>query len=435
MPLVPLAEARAHVLGRVHRLPARGVPLGEALGLVVADAVHSDEVVPPFANTAMDGFAVRAADTTGASAEHPVRLEVIGTLHAGAATDLTVDPGQALRIMTGAPMPPGADAVVMVERTAPATGGVAGGPVDEAIDVFVDVDPGTHVRGAGEDVRRGDEVVAAGTQLTPAAVGVLASVGVTEVAAVPRPRVGVVSTGDELVQGGAALLPGQIRDSNRPMLLASVAAAGFTPVDLGHAPDDADAITEAFRRGADTCDALLSSGGVSMGDADLVKVVLDDLGDFRWMQIAIKPAKPFAFGVLTRTAVGGGGVGGGGVGGGGGAGSVPVFGLPGNPVSSAVSFALLAAPALRAMAGRAVVDPPTVRAVVDRPLARRPDGKDHYARVVCRYDHDDGCYHVRSAGGQGSHQLAALAAADALAVLPDGPTVEPGGTVEVILLG
>jgi molybdopterin molybdotransferase len=420
MPLVPLAEARAHVLGRVRPLPPHVVPLAEALGLVLTVPVVSDEAVPPFANTAMDGFAVRAADTAGASDDAPVRLEVIGTLHAGAATELAVGPGQALRIMTGAPMPPGADAVVMVERTAPVAGGRPGGSADEAIEVHVEVGPGTHVRGPGEDVARGDEVVAAGAELTPAAVGVLASVGVTEVTAVPRPRVGVVSTGDELVHGGGALLPGQIRDSNRPMLLASVAAAGFAPVDLGHAADDADAITEAFRRGADTCDAVLSSGGVSMGDADLVKVVLDELGDFRWMQIAIKPAKPFAFGIVTSTD---------------GKDAVPVFGLPGNPVSSAVSFALLAAPALRAMAGRAVIDPPTVRAVVDQPLARRPDGKDHYARVVCRYDPDEGRYHVHSAGGQGSHQLAGLAAANALAVLPDGPTVEPGRTVEVILAG
>jgi molybdopterin molybdotransferase len=411
VPLVPLAEARAHVLGGIDPLPAREVPLAEALGLVLAVAVISDEPVPPFANTAMDGFAVRASDTVGASEETPVRLDVIGTLHAGATSARTVGPGRALRIMTGAPMPPGADAVVMVERTEPVG--------RDRVDVLAPVDRGAHVRGAGEDVARGDEVVPAGAELTPASLGVLASVGVTEVTAVPRPRVGVVSTGDELVQGGGALLPGQIRDSNRPMLLASVAAAGFTPVDLGHVPDDADAIADAFGRGAETCDAVLSSGGVSMGEADLVKTVLDGLGDFRWMQIAIKPAKPFAFGSVGRAD---------------GEGSVPVFGLPGNPVSSAVSFALLAAPALRTMAGRTVVDPPTVRAEVDAPLARRPDGKVHYARVTCRYDPLDGRHHVRSAGGQGSHQLAGLAAANALAVLPDGPAVEPGRTVEVVLL-
>lgn len=411
MPPVTLAEARAHVLGGIDSLPARAVPLAEALGLVLAVAVISDEMVPPFANTAMDGFAVRAADTAGASEETPVRLDVIGTLHAGAVSDLTVGPGRALRIMTGAPMPSGADAVVMVELTERVG--------DDSIDVLAPVGRGAHVRGAGEDVARGDEVVPVGTELTPAAIGVLASVGVVEVTAVPRPRVGVVSTGDELVQGGGPLRPGQIRDSNRPMLLASVAAAGFTPVDLGHVADDAGAIGDALRRGADTCDAVLSSGGVSMGDADLVKVVLDDLADFRWMQIAIKPAKPFAFGSVGRT---------------GGEGVVPVFGLPGNPVSSAVSFALLAAPALRKMAGRSVIDPPTVRAQVDAALARRPDGKVHFARVVCRYDPGDGRYHVRSAGAQGSHQLAGLAAANALAVLPDGPDVEPGRTVEVVML-
>ncbi len=416
MALVPLAEARTHVLDRVRTLAATSVPLADALGLVLAEPVRADEAVPPFDNTAMDGFAVRAADTAAATEADPVTLRVVATLHAGGATDVAVGPGEAVRIMTGAPMPPGADAVVVVERTAPSSL-----PIGEGVDVSLAVEPGTHVRRFGDDVARGDEVLAAGAELTPAAIGVLASIGVGEVTVVPRPRVGVVSTGDELVQGDAALLPGQIRDSNRPMLLATVAAAGFTPVDLGHAPDDLDAITEAFRRGGERCDAVLSSGGVSMGDADLVKMALDELGEFRWMQIAIKPAKPFAFGLVPR--------------GGHADDALPVFGLPGNPVSSAVSFALLAAPALRRMAGRAVVDPPTVLALVDAPLTRRPDGKVHYARVVCRYQTDDGRYHVSSAGGQGSHQLAGLAAADGLAVLPDGPTVEPGRTVEVLLLG
>jgi molybdenum cofactor synthesis domain-containing protein len=197
-----------------------------------------------------------------------------------------------------------------------------------------------------------------------------------------------------------------------------VRTSGFEPVDLGLAPDDEVAIVDAIDRGVASCDALLTSGGVSMGDVDLVKVVLGKLADMRWMQIAIRPAKPFAFGIVEPSSER----------------RVPVFGLPGNPVSSLVSFELFARPALRQMAGYAQLDRPRVQALVDEPLRRRSDGKTHFARVVCAYE-ADGRYHARSAGGQGSHQLAAMAAADGLAVLPDGDGAEAGELVDVILLG
>jgi molybdopterin molybdotransferase len=230
----------------------------------------------------------------------------------------------------------------------------------------------------------------------------------------PRPRVGVLSTGDELVDGGGPLAPGQIRDSNRATLLALVAQSGCMAVDLGLIRDDEAAITAAITEGAATCDAVLTSGGVSMGDIDLVKVVLDRLGDMRWMQIAIRPAKPFAFGVVGERAT-------------------PVFGLPGNPVSSMVSYELLARPALRRLAGRADLQRPLVPAVADEAMRRKPDGKVHYARVRAARD-ADGVLRVRSAGGQGSHHLTAMARAQALAVLPDGDGVEAGGAVRVLLL-
>jgi molybdenum cofactor synthesis domain-containing protein len=235
-----------------------------------------------------------------------------------------------------------------------------------------------------------------------------------DVEVVRRPRVGVVSTGDELVAGGGPLLPGQIRDSNRGTLLALVAEAGADPVDLGLAPDDADAITEALLRGVSTCDAVLSSGGVSMGDVDLVKEVLDVIGDMRWMQVAIKPAKPFAFGLVD---------------------GVPVFGLPGNPVSSMISFELFARPAIRRMAGHPEqrLDRPRIAAVAPDGLDRWPDGKVHFARVVVTVD--GGTLVARSAGGQGSHQLSAMAHANGLAVLPDGEGVRPGGSVHVLVVG
>ncbi|MCB9372244.1 MAG: molybdopterin molybdotransferase MoeA [Microthrixaceae bacterium] len=403
--MLPLAEAREYVLAGCAPGHPRAVPLGDALGLVTSVDLDAAEPVPPFDNTAMDGFAVRAADTAGASDETPVSLAIAGTLAAGAAPEVAVEPGQAVRIMTGAPMPPGADAVVMVERTTVDDSGAT-------VGVHVTVEPGNHVRRAGDDVRAGERVFPAGTPLEAAHLGVLASVGVRRVPVHPRPRVGVVSTGDELVDGPEALGPGQIRDSNRRMLLALVERVDCTPVDLGRIPDDEAAIAAAFEEGARSCDAVISSGGVSMGDFDYVKVVLDRLGDMRWMQVAIRPAKPLAFGTIDGT---------------------PVFGLPGNPVSSLVSFELFARPGLRRMLGHAVLDRPRLLGVTERDLRRRPDGKVHFVRVTARYE--DGGFRVRPTGGQGSHQLAATAAANALVVLPDGDGVAAGDAVEVLPLG
>jgi len=398
--VLPLGAARRHVLDRVPRRAPVPVPVGDALGLVLAEDVVAAEQVPPFANTAMDGFALRAADTVGA----PVELEILETIAAGHAPIREVGPGQASRIFTGAPVPAGADAIVMVERTE---------LVDDGhVRVHIEVPVGNHVRPAGDDLDVGAVVLAAGEVLSAAHLGVLCSLGVESVLAHPRLTVGVVSTGDELVEGAQPLAPGQIRDSNRRTLLALAAGAGCDVVDLGIAPDTEEAITAAIRRGVAECDAVLTSGGVSMGDIDLVKVVLDRIGDMAWMQIAIKPAKPFAFGLVD---------------------GVPVFGFPGNPVSSMVSFELLGRPALRQAMGHTDLDRPLVRAVADAAFERRPDGKTHFARVVARHG-SDGRVHVASAGGQGSHQLGAMAAANALAVVPDGDGVPEGGDVDVLLL-
>jgi molybdenum cofactor synthesis domain-containing protein len=312
-----------------------------------------------------------------------------------------------MRIMTGAPIPVGADAVVMVEDT---DGAAHGGDVE----IRRPVQPGDAVRPAGDDVRPGDVLFGPGDVLSPAHLGVLASLGRTDVLAHPRPRVGVISTGDELVEGPVALQPGQIRDSNRITLLALVEAAGAVGVDLGLVRDDEDLIRAAFVAAAADCDAIISSGGVSMGEFDFVKRVLDEVGRMNWMQVAIRPAKPLAFGTIDGT---------------------PVFGLPGNPVSSMVSFELFARPGLRRLAGHGPdrLVRPAVRAITAEPLRRTPDGKTHFVRVEA--DNVDGRYVVRSAGGQGSHQLAVMAAADALVVLPDGDGVAAGAEVSVLLFG
>jgi molybdopterin molybdotransferase len=404
--LIPLEEARGRVLAGCPRLPVVAVPLAEALGCVIAGAAVSQVAVPPFANSAMDGYAVRAADTAGASADHPARLLVVGTVAAGAAADRPVETGQALRIMTGAPMPDGADGIAIVEVTS--TDG-------DQVLVHQPAQLGQHIRHPGGDVTAGQEVLPAGTALGPGHLGVLASIGWEDVGVYRRPRVGVLSTGDELVQGSAPLRPGQIRDTNRLTLLSLCRLSGFDAVDLGTAPDDEDQIRDVFSRGAATCDALISSGGVSMGDFDYVKKVLVEIGDVTWMQVAIRPAKPFAFGTVAGT---------------------PVFGLPGNPVSSMVSFELFARPGLRQMMGfsGAALDRPRIRGVTDEAMARQPDGKLHFDRVVASPSEADGRFHVRSTGEQASHLLRAMALANALALVPDGAGIPAGGDVDLLLL-
>lgn len=395
--MIPYEEARARILASCQRLHPSAVPLADTLGCVTSIALVADEAVPPFANTAMDGYAVRAENTPG-------DLDVVATLPAGAdPAGVFVGPGEAARIMTGAAIPDGADAIVMVERTV---------SLDDGARVRIEVaaSAGDFVRPVGSDLAAGHEVFPPFTPLTPAHLGVLASLGVRRVPVFPRPRVGVLSTGDELVELAApgTLRAGQIRDSNRYSLLAMVQEAACTPVDLGIVGDDESAIQSAVADALWRCDVLVTSGGVSVGDFDYVKRMLDS-----W-QVGIKPAKPLAFGLIAGK---------------------PVFGLPGNTVSSMVSFELFCRPALRQMLGYGpdALDRPTVVAVADEALGRTPDGKIHFVRVVCTYG-EDARFHIRSAGAQGSHILSAMAAANALAVLPDGDGAPTGDEVRTLLL-
>jgi molybdenum cofactor synthesis domain-containing protein len=399
--VIPFAEARAHVVARCPPLRPVALPLADALGCVLAHAEVAREPVPPFANSAMDGFAVRAADVADAGPDRPVRLRVVADIHAGHTAGVEVGPGCAARIMTGAPLPAGADAVVVVERSTSTP--------DGAVLLTESVAPGRHVRPAGDDIAPGQEVLAAGTVLTAAHLGVLAALGRRTPTVIPRPTVAVLSTGDELVDHDGPLRAGQIRETNRPTLLAAAAGFGFRPVDVGTVPDDRDQLRAALVDAARSHDAVVTTGGVSMGDVDLVKVVLAELADMAWMQVAIRPAKPFAFGVLDGT---------------------PVFGLPGNPVSSLVSLALLGVPGLRARAGRADLDLPRVPVRVTAPVAAHHDGRTAFVRATVRWTGRG--FDATPAGRQGSHQLSASASANGLLVLERG--VDEGAVVEAVLL-
>ncbi len=404
----PLSEVRDMVLDRCPRLASREVELWEARWCpVVADVVAPTDL-PGFSSSAMDGFAVRAADVASATADLPVVLEVVETVMAGQAPRRTVGGREAIRIMTGAPVPEGADAIVPVEQTRFSSGTR---DADETVAVLAPVAAGQHVRGAADDVAAGTVVLVAGTVIDPARLGVLTSLGVTKIEVVPTPRVGVISTGDELVPPPRALGVGQIRDSNRPMLLAKVAATGAHAIDLGWVRDDVDAVAAALHAAAFRCDLILTTGGVSMGEADVVKLVLDRMGDPEWLQVAIRPAKPFAIAEVD---------------------GVPLLGLPGNPVSALVSFEVLARPAIRHMAGVDPVDRPRASARAAVALDRRPDGKEHLLRVTL--SHDAGRLTATPVAAQGSHQLLATAGADALAVVPDGHGIAAGADVEVIVL-
>lgn len=402
--MIPLADAQAAIDATVTTLPPASVPLADAHGLVLVDDLRAPENLPVFANSAMDGYAVHAADTKPA----PHELEVVGEVAAGSAPSASVGPGQAVRIMTGAPVPDGADAIVMVERTERID--------DAAVRVLESVDAGQHVRAAGSDLSAGAVAIEAGTIMGAAQLGVAAAVGAGEVTVVRRARVGVVSTGDELVATepgkSSALAPGQIRDANRPMLLAMVAESGAEPVDLGIVGDDDHAVERAVHDACGHCDVLLTSGGVSMGDYDVVKAVLARLGsEQHWWQVAIKPAKPLSFAVVN---------------------GVPCFGLPGNPVSSLVSFELFARPAIRARMGYRRRHRPIIDAVAGTSMPRAPDGKVHLDRVVL--SDGDGRLVATPVRAQASHTLAATASANGLVFLPDGDGIEAGAPVRVMRL-
>ena len=405
--MIAIHEAQKTVLDACGVLVPVATPCEQMSGRVLAQDVVAPENVPPFANSAVDGFAVRTADTQTV----PVELVVVDTVAAGAEPKIAVGAGHAIRIMTGAPMPQGADAVVMVEDTQRVG--------DDRVSIGKAAKLYDAIRDAGSDVNKGDTVFVVGTVLNAAGAGVLASVNARTVKAYPRARVALLSTGDELVTDGSPLKIGQIRESNLTMLDAMIAASGCEVLNLGIIKDDEALLERVLLDVIERCDAIVTSGGVSMGDFDVVKAVLSRIANMQWMQLAIKPAKPFAFGQLQASD----------------GRIVPIFGLPGNPVSSMISYELLARPALRKMMGHTHdLLRPTVKAVLDAPIKRKQDGKVHYVRVFGGFE-SDGRLHVRDTGPQGSHQLASTALANGLAYVPDSTGIEAGAEVDVYVIG
>lgn len=396
--MITVEEAYERIMQAFHPLEPERVSLWEGLGRVLAEDVYADVNIPPFANSAMDGYAVRAADTAGATREQPVWLRVKGTLAAGQAPTVSVDPGTAIRIMTGAPMPPGADAVVRFENTSEAENNARMSAVAQSgeVAIYVPVAVNENVRPAGEDIRAGEKVLAAGTELRPAELGVLASVGRADFLAYRRPRVAVLATGDELVEPDEPLSPGKIRNSNAYTNAALVRKYGGIPIRLGIARDTVADLTAKLRQAVDLkVDLILTSAGVSVGEYDVVKDVLNALGEMEFWQVRMKPGKPLAFGHVQ---------------------GVPLIGFPGNPVSSMVSFEQFARPAILKMQGKRKLRKPVIRAIL-REDVRGGDRREFKRAIVER---DGNTYYARLTGDQGSGILTSMVRANGLAIVPEG---------------
>ena len=399
--MLTVAEARARILARIPVLDSEDVPLLEARDRVLAEEVRAIRDVPPFTNSAMDGYALRASDIASASPQRPVDLRLLGEVRAWSAASVTVHQGLAIRIMTGAMLPEGADAVVRVEDTAEADG---------RVQIRVPVGTGVNVRGAGTDVAEGSVVASPGRLVTPGLIGVLASAGRSAVRCVRRPRVLVLSTGDELRDAGESLGPGQITNTNRYTLLAALDSVGAIGLDGGVAPDEPGLLAERLEPAKDA-DLVVTTGGVSMGSYDLVRSLLEEQDSVDFWQVALRPGKPLIFGSFR---------------------GVPLIGLPGNPVSTLVGFELFVKPALRRMQGRKDTQPPLLPATTEERLGAIP-GLEQYLRGVAR--RDAGRLLVKLTGNQGSHVLRSMADANCLVrVLPGDREVAAGEAVEIIPL-
>lgn len=396
-------EALERILAGVGPLAVERVPLAEALGLILAEDVIAQEDMPPFANSAMDGFALLSHNSVQ-SAGQPPRLRVIGEVAAGYVAEQTVQEGTAIRIMTGAPVPPSANTVIQVELTR------SEGTNGEWVEILQEVAPGNNIRPAGEDMQRGQLVLQRGSEIGPWEIGVLATLGWASVPVTRRPQVAIVATGDEVIDVDQPLRPGKIRNSNSYLLEAAIRKAGGAPHRLGVARDTVESLREKFGEAVQH-DLIVTSGGVSVGDFDLVKNIMAEQGEINFWRINMRPGKPVAFGHI---------------------GNMPLLGLPGNPVSAAVTFELFGRPVIRKMMGHARLLHPQVEVIVEDGISERVMRR-HYVRA--RVEWRDGHFVARTTGNQGSNITTSLLHANALLIIPEGGSMIPrGGTAAALML-
>ena len=402
-PMLLVEDALTKFLDHFHPLEPERVPVLDAVNRVLAEDIVAAYDIPPHANSAMDGYAVRVEDTAGAREDAPRRLRVAGELAAGYTRDAPIEPETAIRIMTGAPIPPGADAVIPFEETT---------RDNDAILVTRRYPHHANVRAAGEDVRAGETVLVKGAVLRPQEIGMLAALGQTDVAVIRRPRVAILSTGDEVVDASQPLAPGKIRDANGYSVSAAVVKSGGVPIRLGIARDRIEELTAKIRAGlAQGADLFVTSGGVSVGDFDVVKQVLAAEGEIAFWRVQMKPGKPLAFGTIQ---------------------GVPLLGLPGNPVSALMSFEMFGRPALLKMQGKTRVAKPTIEATLVDEIKRK-DNRRHYVRVRLEVRGDE--TFARLTGDQGSGILLSMVRADGIAIIPEDWTrVDAGTRVRVMML-
>jgi len=414
--MISVEEALEKVLSYVEVLVPERKSILDCLGQVLAEDVHSTIDIPPFDNSAMDGYALRAEDTRGASESSPRYLVVVGYVAAGSMPAQEVKPGMAIRIMTGAPLPEGADAVVRFEDTDEINRKSSGDDLSQ-IGILCQIKQGLNVRGRGEDIAKGDLILKKGNLLRPQEIGVLASLGRSTALIIRRPVVAILATGDELIGVDQPLAPGKIHDSNTYTIAAEVSRYGGIPKILGIGRDSVRSLTEKINKGLDA-DMLITSGGVSKGDYDIVKDVLAEHGEVGFWTVCMKPGKPLAFGVIKKAE--------------GREKKVPHLGLPGNPVSSMVTFEQFARPAILKMMGKKILAKPVIRAIIEDDVVDT-DGRRLFVRVsVTRRS---GQYYASVTGPQGSGILTSMVKANGLAVIPENSEgVKAGDLVEVQML-
>jgi molybdopterin molybdotransferase len=401
--MMSVEEALARILAEIQALPTTQVPLPEALGLVLAQDIVAQEDIPPFSNSAMDGFALLSRDSQPRSGQPP-RLRVTGGVAAGYVTDQAVTEGTTMRIMTGAPVPPGADTVIQVELTR------SEDPQSEWVEIMQAVPPGNNIRPAGEDMHRGQTILLQGNEIGSWEIGVLATLGWANVPVTRRPHVAILGTGDEVIDVDEPLRPGKIRNSNSYLLEAAVRQAGAIPHRLGVARDTVESLREKFTE-AIQYDLIITSGGVSVGDFDLVKNIMAEQGHVDFWRINMRPGKPVAFGSI---------------------GKVPLLGLPGNPVSAAVTFELFGRPVIRKMLGHTRLLRPQVDVVVTDGVNERVMRR-HYVRAWVEWR--DGRFVAHTTGNQGSHITTSLLHTNALIIVPEGGVqIQAGGSAKAIML-